>query len=206
LLKAIVAHLYVAWIHPFGDGNGRTARLIEVQILMSAGVSTPAAHLLSNHYNQTRSEYYRQLERSSASRGDILPFIRYAVRGFVDGLRSQLALIRQQQLDVAWEAHVHDVFDGATSAVAIRRRHLVLDIGRLEQGVVPGKLKEISPRVAAEYAALSPRTLLRDAIRLTSTERLLRYEKGVGFAANKALIQAFLPIRRILSRPAVLSN
>ena len=24
LVKAIAAHLYFAWIHPFGDGNGRT--------------------------------------------------------------------------------------------------------------------------------------------------------------------------------------
>jgi Fic family protein len=29
IIKAIVAHIYVAWIHPFGDGNGRTARLME---------------------------------------------------------------------------------------------------------------------------------------------------------------------------------
>ena len=24
VLQAIVAHLYIAWIHPFGDGDGRT--------------------------------------------------------------------------------------------------------------------------------------------------------------------------------------
>ena len=29
ILKAIFAHVYLAWIHPFGDGNGRTARLVE---------------------------------------------------------------------------------------------------------------------------------------------------------------------------------
>lgn len=38
IIKAIVAHLYLAWIHPFGDGNRRTARLVDVFILMSAGV------------------------------------------------------------------------------------------------------------------------------------------------------------------------
>jgi len=38
ILKAIVAHVYLAWIHPFGDGSGRTARLMEFQILMVAGV------------------------------------------------------------------------------------------------------------------------------------------------------------------------
>jgi len=45
ILKAIVAHLYFAWIHPFGNGNGRTARLVELQILLAAGVPPPTAHL-----------------------------------------------------------------------------------------------------------------------------------------------------------------
>ena len=57
IIKAIIAHVYFVWIHPFGDGNGRTARLIEFQILLEAGIPTPAAHLLSNFYNQTRTEY-----------------------------------------------------------------------------------------------------------------------------------------------------
>ncbi len=60
ILAAILAHLYLAWIHPFGDGNGRTARLVEFAILVSPGVPMPAAHLLSSHYKQTRAEYYRR--------------------------------------------------------------------------------------------------------------------------------------------------
>jgi Fic family protein len=196
VLKAIVAHLYIAWIHPFGDGNGRTARLVELQILLSAGVSTPSSHLLSNHYNQTRSEYYRQLDRASATNGEIVPFIKYGVEGFVDGLRSQLELVRQQQLDVAWEAHVHDVFDGAKSSIAVRRRHLVLDLARLGRAVPLAKLGTISPRVATDYAKVSPRTMWRDAFFLArKPHTLLRFTKD-GVVANKALIQAFLPIRR----------
>jgi len=63
---AIIAHLYLAWIHYFGDGNGRTARCVELQILFATGeVPTPATHLLSNHYNTTRDEYYRQLDAAS---------------------------------------------------------------------------------------------------------------------------------------------
>jgi Fic family protein len=75
ILKAVVAHLYLAWTHPFGDGNGRTARLIEFHILLSAGVPSPAAHLFSNHYNLTRAEYYRQLDRASKSGDDLIPFL-----------------------------------------------------------------------------------------------------------------------------------
>ena len=42
LIRAIVAHLYIAWIHPFGDGNGRTARLVEFQLLLETGAVSAA--------------------------------------------------------------------------------------------------------------------------------------------------------------------
>ena len=38
LFKAVLAHLDIAWIHPFGDGNGRTARLAEFQWLVQSGL------------------------------------------------------------------------------------------------------------------------------------------------------------------------
>jgi Fic family protein len=90
ILKAVTAHLYVAWIHYFGDGNGRTARCVELQILVASGrIPTPAGHLPSNHYNITRDEYYRQLDASSREHdGNPLPFLAYAVRGFVEELRN----------------------------------------------------------------------------------------------------------------------
>ena len=102
IIKAILAHLYLAWIHPFGDGNGRTARLIEFQILIAARVPSPAAHLLSNHYYRTRSDYYKQLHFASVGGGDVLPFITYAVRGFLDGLREQIEEVKKQVIDVVW--------------------------------------------------------------------------------------------------------
>ncbi|NOY75701.1 MAG: hypothetical protein GXP32_07900 [Kiritimatiellaeota bacterium] len=32
-----LAHVYIAWIHPFGDGNGKTARLMEFYLLLRSG-------------------------------------------------------------------------------------------------------------------------------------------------------------------------
>ena len=56
--RAVYAHLYISWIHPFGDGNGRTARLLEFLILARSGVvPLLAANLLSNHYNLTRDRW-----------------------------------------------------------------------------------------------------------------------------------------------------
>jgi len=122
ILKAIIAHIYFVWIHPFGDGNGRTARLIEFQILLEAGIPTPAAHLLSNFYNQTRTEYYRQLDKTTKMKGNISDFVEYASSGFVDQLKEQLDIIRLQQWDIVWRNYVHEMFKEQTSEAAVRQR------------------------------------------------------------------------------------
>lgn len=192
VMKAILAHLYLAWIHPFGDGNGRTARMVEVQILVAAGVPTPAAHLLSNHYNQTRTEYYRQLDRASGSgNGDVVPFLIYAIQGFVDGLRAQLAHIREQQWDVAWENHVYDEFRANKGAAADRRRWLVLDLGDARRAVTRAEIRDLSPRLAGAYAKKTDKTLSRDLNALTSMGLVLVTEGG--YRANREKILAFLP-------------
>ena len=102
LIKASLAHLYLAWIHPFGDGNGRTARCIEFLVLITSGVPTSAAHLISNHCNQTRSEYYRELRVASASGGDVSSFLSYCLQGFVGGMTEQLKMVYGHQFELAW--------------------------------------------------------------------------------------------------------
>lgn len=191
ILKAILAHLYMAWIHPFGDGNGRTARMIEFQILITSGMPAPAAHLLSNHYNQTRAEYYRQLDMASKSGGDVLPFIRYAVEGFRDGLRAQVEMIRADQWETTWINFVHDQFGGLKGPTFDRRRHLVLALSQHEEPVPASDLAGLSPRLAAEYARKTPRTLSRDLNFLISMGLIDRDDHGV--RALKERILAFLP-------------
>jgi len=192
IIKAILAHIYLAWIHPFGDGNGRTARLVEFHILIGSGVPAPAAHLLSNHYNQTRTEYYRQLDQASRSSGDVLPFLSYAVAGFLEGLRSQLAAIREQQWSVSWENYVHDFFR-EKSDPQNRRRYLLLDLSEQDKPVPMAKIPDISARVAKLYARKSSKTLMRD-VEWLEAAGLLKAE-GEGWRANREIILAFLPPR-----------
>jgi Fic family protein len=194
IIEAITAHVYLAWIHPFGDGNGRAARLVEYRVLVEAGVPTPAAHLLSNHYNLTRSEYYRQLDRTSRSGGDVVPFLCYAVEGFVDQLREQVQLVRDQQLDVAWRSHVHQRFEHVRGPNHDRCRHLVLDLSRQPGPVPRGRLRELSPRVAQEYAGRTDQTLTRDLRTLREMGLVQRVDGG--YVVNRAPVLAFLPTRR----------
>ena len=196
IIKAVVAHLYLAWIHPFGNGNGRTARLLELHILLAAGVSSPASHLLSNHYNLTRTEYYRQLDYASRSGGDILPFLSYAVAGFVDGLRSQLEAVWGQQRDVFWRDYVHEKFKQQNSVSDIRQRHLAIDLGKREGWTAITEVPALTPRLAAAYAGKTSKTIQRDLNALFASGLIVRQPKAI--RAKKEVLFAFLPISKNL--------
>lgn len=197
ILKAVTAHLYLAWIHPFGDGNGRTARLVEYLILMTAGVPQPACHLLSNHYNQTRAEYYRNLEYASRSGGEFFPFLTYAVQGFVEGLREQLERIRNQQWDVTWRNFVYESFrERESNKVGRRQRRLVLDLDRQESPVSVNRIPLLTPELAREYPPQAYRTLLRDIEAMEEMGLIERTKEGI--RAKREVILAFLPWRKAL--------
>lgn len=194
ILKAVLAHLYLAWIHPFGDGNGRTARLIEFHLLLSAGVPAVAAHLLSNHYNQTRTEYYRQLDLSHKAENNVFLFIEYALRGFIDGLKEQIDIIKEQQMTVHWINHVHAVFKDRDGATDLRRKKLVIDLSSLEKPVPASKIRHISPRIAEAYATKTEKTVRRDLNAIESMGLVARSRDG--FRARKEVMLAFLsPVR-----------
>ena len=195
ILAAIAAHLYFVWIHPFGDGNGRTARLIEFRFLLQAGFPTPAAHLLSNFYNLTRTEYYRQLDAASRSGGKTDGFISYAVHGLVDQLREQLAVIRLMQWDTTWRNYVYQSF-GKGSPTHLRRRRLVLELSKIpdDRGWVrSSEIPELSPRLAREYSSKTPKTLSRDINAVVDMGLVERDGRKV--RARKGMILAFLPAR-----------
>ncbi len=66
---AALAHYKFVYIHPFIDGNGRTARLLMNLILMQAGFPPVIIRV------EDRLEYYETL--SAANEGDLRPFIRF---------------------------------------------------------------------------------------------------------------------------------
>ena len=189
ILKAIVAHLYLSWIHPFGDGNGRVARLVEYQILLSAGVPSPAAHLLSSHYNETRSEYYRRLDRASRDRTGVTDFLVYALQGFVDGLAEQLETIKVQIRMDMWTNYVYMKFRDRSGPADTRRRHLVLDLSEHEEPVRRRDIRLLTPRLAEAYSGKTDKTITRDLNVLSEMDLITRTRRTI--STNKEIMQAF---------------
>lgn len=177
VVQAIVAHVYLEWVHPFGDGNGRTGRLLEFYIMLRAGNPDIASHILSNFYNLTRTAYYRHLERANKDR-DLTAFIQYAVQGYHDGLLETLKSVRDNALEVAWKHLVHSRFANRgyrKKTVHKRRRELVLAMPP-NRDLSPSEMTLLTPDLARQYAALTARTLMRDLDELRAMELVVETE------------------------------
>ncbi|CAI5449306.1 unnamed protein product [Caenorhabditis angaria] len=70
--KAAIAHYKLVLVHPFTDGNGRTARLLLNLIMMRSGFPPVILPV------ETRAEYYSSLH--VANLGDLRPFVRYVAK------------------------------------------------------------------------------------------------------------------------------
>ncbi|MFJ3957736.1 Fic family protein [Arthrobacter sp. NPDC090010] len=192
VFAAVLAHLYLVWIHPFGDGNGRTARLAEVAVLAHSGV-VPwlASNLLSDHYNRTRSAYYRRLDAAS-KKNDIDGFLKYAIDGYVDMLREQIEAVKGHQMRAAWINYVHEVLHDEPSGTARdRRRELVLAMPTSDP-VSRKEIRRLTPILTELYAGHEDRIIARD---LNALDKLGLVERlGGGYIARAHIMNAFLPL------------
>lgn len=93
VLRALLAHVDLLAVHPFGDGNGRVARAMEFALLLRGGVPASLAHELHNHYNEDRSAYLKLLAEAQA--GDREAFLLYALRGLNRRLEGRIAKTRR---------------------------------------------------------------------------------------------------------------
>lgn len=88
---AAIAHYQVATIHPYFDGNGRTARLLATLVMHKGGYGLQGIYTLDEHYAADLASYYSALDvglshnyyegRASA---DITDWIAYFCRGAAD--------------------------------------------------------------------------------------------------------------------------
>jgi Fic family protein len=84
-VRAALAHYYLGIIHPFWDGNGRTARLLEALLLQLANIKY-VPRKLSNYYYRNVDEYYISFSKSIRLKKEITPFLRFCLEGAVDSL------------------------------------------------------------------------------------------------------------------------
>ncbi|MFC1650029.1 Fic family protein [Candidatus Latescibacterota bacterium] len=191
ILKAIIANLYLTWIHPYAKGNARTTSLVEFMLLVDAGLPPIAAHHLSRLYFNTKYDYFRHIENASSPGGKIVPFIMYSLQGFIDGLHDQLEIIKEHQLSTMWINYVNEIFGDKNSIADIRRKYLVLDLSDSPDPVPISKLSELSTRLVKFYSTKTAKTLSRDIAELVGKGLLKKTPEGI--SVQKDSVRAFLP-------------
>ena len=159
LLKAALLHFYIAYLHPYFDGNGRMARLLHLWYLVQQGYSSALFIPLSRYVEKSRRGYYDAYtltEQNARISGvlDVTPFLVYFIE------------------------HVyHQLEDVASSASAIGAFQTVL-----ERGGITEKEKDLWHFVLSAYGngEFSTKQLERDfgnAAYATILSFVLKFEK-----------------------------
>ena len=77
LLKACIAHFYFVYVHPFTDGNGRTARALSYMMLLRTGYDFFRYFSISGLIAEERGRYYKAMRQVETSGNDMTYFIDY---------------------------------------------------------------------------------------------------------------------------------
>lgn len=84
LLKAAIAHHRFVWIHPFGNGNGRTVRLFTYAMLVKTGFNVNVGRIINPTavFCSNRSDYYENLSKADlGTKEGILSWCEYVLKG-----------------------------------------------------------------------------------------------------------------------------
>ena len=146
-----LAHYQFATIHPYYDGNGRTARLLTTLLLHRGGYGLRGIYSLEEHYSRNLSAYYRALTVGEShnyyegrAAAEVTGFLAYFLAGMAE------AFVGVQAVAAAAAARGAPDQQPSLDALAPRERQVL------------ALLKKQGTATAAEIAdhlGLSPRTV-----------------------------------------------
>lgn len=170
IIRCSLAHYHLALIHPFTDGNGRTARAIEALLLRSANVKYVPL-MLSNYYYKNIDNYYWAFSKSIKSEnGEVTDFLEFVLQGFVESLneiKDKITyFIRRFALREAY-LQLHNA-----SKVSKRQLDLLNILLSSNKGFATSDLKRTAP-FKTIYGKLSDRTVKRDVKHLLDNEFII---------------------------------
>lgn len=90
VLVSGIAQFHLVHIHPFLDGNGRTARLLSTLCLYRKGYDFKKLFTISEYYDRNRTDYYKAIQSVRENDMDMTGWLEY----FSEGLAVQLREIK----------------------------------------------------------------------------------------------------------------
>jgi Fic family protein len=192
-MRAIVAHFYVVSIHPFGDGNGRTARAVESFLLYQGGINARGFYSLSNYYYRNRPMYVSLLDHVRfETNGDLTPFVRFALSGLVSELEAVHEEVLQEVTVIAFRDYARETLmtEGKMGTKPGERMYHFL-LGLAGEPVSLTALRRGRHPLSQFYRGVTSKTLARDLNFLRSNGLIVI--DGDEVRANLAVMKQFVP-------------
>jgi len=92
VLQAGITHYEIVRIHPFIDGNGRTARVMATLVIYRRGFDAKRFFALDDYYDSDRRRYYEVLRSIDQNTVDITGWLEY----FTEGVAVSLKAVRDK--------------------------------------------------------------------------------------------------------------
>lgn len=191
LVRALALHYHCAAIHPFLDGNGRTARALEALMLQRTGLRDTLFIAMSNYYYEHKTAYLDALNEVWVQDHDLTPFLRFALTGIERQCRRLFDEIRLHLAKALYRNTVTDLFGRLASPRkrVMSSRHVQLLDLLLDQNEMT--LVEIAARTRHFYTVKNPhKALVRDLNYLIQLQAMtatrLPEDKGFLLAINLA--------------------
>lgn len=105
VIMAGVVHQEIAAIHPFSDGNGRTARVVATLVLYQCGYDFRKLFALEDYYNKDRQKYYDAInigKKYEECQVDFTSWLDYFVKGFrgeIENIKAKITTLSSKKID-----------------------------------------------------------------------------------------------------------
>jgi len=148
VIAAAFAHSEIAAIHPFADGNGRTARLLATLVLYRRGYDFRKLFALEDYYNQNRAAYYKAIHLGKnyqeRLKADLTNWLEYFAGGFKFEMREVKEAVIPLSLDAKMKSKVGQAY---LDKKRIKIVDFMMAMGRVDRNDVENILS-VSPATA----------------------------------------------------------
>ena len=110
LIQALALHYHFAAMHPFLDGNGRTARAVEALMLQRAGLRDALFIAMSNYYYDEKAAYLAALAEVRQKNHDLTPFLVFGLKGIAIQCKRLSEEIRRNVSKALFRDVMYDLF------------------------------------------------------------------------------------------------
>ena len=182
-LRAALAHYHFCLIHPFWDGNGRTARLIEAMLLQSSNIKYVPKEL-SNYYYKNVDDYYISFSKSIRLKKDVTPFIEFMLTASVQSLKD----IKNSIIYFIRKFSLRDLYSFKKRQKLITKRQFDL-LSLLLDYPAEFTLKDLQEKTPCSilYRKVSTQTARRDLKKLVNMKLLILAEDNKYYLNLRAL-------------------